>query len=59
MEPIGRPVRLTQVRSIETIDTELALLAAHARWTREAGEQPTTRLVDELLAERNSSMPAG
>ena len=41
------------MRDRETIDSELRLLAA-VRWSiREHGGEPLSRLVDELLDERN------
>jgi len=42
------------MRDLETIGCELRLLAA-VRWSiREHGREPSSRLVDELLDERNS-----
>jgi hypothetical protein len=40
------------VRDIETIDSELRLLAAVRRSIREHGGEPSSRQVDELLDER-------
>ena len=42
------------MRDIDTIDSEPRLLAA-VRWSiREHGGEPSNRLVDELLDERNA-----
>jgi hypothetical protein len=43
---------VTSVRDLETIDSELRLLAA-VRCVREHGGQPSSHHVDELLDERN------
>jgi hypothetical protein len=41
------------MRDLETIDSELPLLAAVRRVCREQGGEPSSRQVDELLDERN------
>jgi hypothetical protein len=49
--PAGRSACLA-VRDLDTIDSELRLLAA-VRWSiREHGGEPSSRQVDELLDER-------
>jgi hypothetical protein len=40
------------VRDLDTIDSELRLLAAVRRSIREHGVEPSSRQVDELLDER-------
>ena len=46
-------------RDLDTIDSELRLLAA-VRWSiREHGGELSSRLVDELLDERLAHRPAG
>ena len=48
----GNPYTLGFVRDLDTIDSELWLLAA-VRWSiREHGGEPSSRQVDELLDER-------
>jgi hypothetical protein len=46
---------LPRVRDIETIDSELRLIAAVRRSIREHGGEPSSRQVDELLDERVSA----
>ena len=41
------------MRDLDTVDSELRLLAAVRRCIREHGGQPSSRHVDELLDERN------
>jgi hypothetical protein len=41
------------MRDLDTIDSELRLLAAVRRSIREHGGEPSSRQVDELLDERN------
>jgi hypothetical protein len=41
------------MRDLDTIDSERRLLAAERRSIREHGGEPSSRLVDELLDERN------
>jgi hypothetical protein len=49
----GRRLGFGDRRDLDTIDAELRLLAA-VRWSiREHGGEPSTRLVDDLLDERN------
>jgi hypothetical protein len=49
----GRRLGFGDRRDLDTIDSELRLLAA-VRWSiREHGGEPSTRLVDDLLDERN------
>jgi hypothetical protein len=58
-EPLGelrradRPLRLSSaMRDLETIDSELRLLAAVRPSIREHGGEPSSRQVDKLLDER-------
>jgi hypothetical protein len=41
------------MRDLDTIDSELRLLAAVRRSIREHGDEPSSRQVDELLDERS------
>jgi hypothetical protein len=43
---------LSPIRDLDTIDSELRLLAAVRRTIREHGGEPSSRHVDELLNER-------
>jgi len=49
----GDPACTAHVRDLDTIDSELRLLAAVRRSIREHGGEPSSRQVDELLDERN------
>jgi hypothetical protein len=42
-----------RMRDLDTIDSELRLLAAVRRSIREHGDEPSSRQVDELLDERS------
>jgi hypothetical protein len=45
------------MRTLDVIDAELRLLVVIRRAVREAGGQPSTAAVDELLDERLSALP--
>jgi hypothetical protein len=45
------------MRTLDVIDAELRLLVVIRRAAREAGGQPSTAAVDELLDERLSARP--
>jgi hypothetical protein len=50
---LGPVARVASMRDLDTIDSELRLLAP-VRWSiREHGGEPSSRHVDELLDERN------
>jgi hypothetical protein len=55
MAPSGR--KGPRMRDLDTIDSELRLLAAVRRVCREQGGVPSMSLVDALLDERNSATP--
>jgi hypothetical protein len=48
----ARPLGFGAMRDLDTIDSELGLLAAVRRSIREHGGEPSSRQVDELLDER-------
>jgi hypothetical protein len=49
-------LRFSDMRELETVDSELRLLAA-VRWSiREHGGEPSSRQVDELLDERPANL---
>jgi hypothetical protein len=52
VEPSGMVRRVTDMRSLDTIDRELEFIAGVRSAIRRLGGRPSTQLVDELLDER-------